>query len=231
LWPGLLAWLGRAQDPRDQNRITYLREFLPGMGLMLLLLKASSRRQVGFELDSPEALKDLNALSGCSQETMAHPGTLGHFLGHVPTESLWELRRRMVHRLIRMKALECARLSGYFLIAIDGTGQYTFRERHCERCLEQKHHDKTLYHHNVLAAKLVTPDGLAFSVAHEFNEYADPTPASPHWAPAPSVPRLAQPRPVGPPVVPHDCGPSLTVDASGADGYIASTARLATRGS
>jgi hypothetical protein len=170
----MLSWLGQVQDTRDQNRITYLREFLLYMGLMLFLLKVSSRRQVGFELDSLEALKNLNALSGCSQETMAHPGTLDHFLGHVPTESLEKLRWRMMHRLIRMKALEAGRLMGYLLIAIDGTGQYTFRERHCERCLEQKHHDKTLYYHNVLEAKLVTPEGLAFSVGHEFIENADP---------------------------------------------------------
>ena len=170
----MLSWLGQVQDTRDQERITYLREFLLYMGLMRFLLKASSRRQVRFELDSPDALKNLNALWGCSQETMAHSDTLDHFLGHVPTESLEKLRWRMVHRLIRMKALEAGRLMGYWLIAIDGTGQYTFRQRHGERCLEQKHHDKTLYYHNVLEAKRVTPDGLAFSVGHEFIENADP---------------------------------------------------------
>jgi len=56
--------------------------------VMQFLLEIGSRRQVRFELDSPEALANLNRLSGCSQEKGAHGDTLDHFLGHVPTSGL-----------------------------------------------------------------------------------------------------------------------------------------------
>jgi hypothetical protein len=49
-----------------------------------------------------------------------------------------------------------------------------FRERHCPHCLEQKHDGHTRYYHNVLEAKLVTPEGLAISLDSEFIENADP---------------------------------------------------------
>jgi hypothetical protein len=152
----------------------YGRAFLVIEGLMLFLLKLGSRRQVRFELDSPEALENLNRLSGCRQETVAHGDTLDHFLGHVPPPATQHLRRLMVQRLIRMKALDGARLFGHFLVVLDGTGQLYFRQRHCEHCLTKIVDGKTQYYHHVLEAKLVTPEGLAFSIGSEFIENSDP---------------------------------------------------------
>jgi hypothetical protein len=161
-------------DRRDQDAVTYGRRFMVWMGLMLFLLKLGSRRRLRFELDTPEALANLNALSHQDQEAVAHSDTLNYFLGKVPPASLPLLRRKMVQRLIRMKALDDGRLMGHFLVVIDATGQLRFNQRHCPHCLEQKHGDKTLYFHNVLEAKLVTPQGLAISLESEFIENANP---------------------------------------------------------
>jgi hypothetical protein len=62
-------------------------------------------------------------------------------------------------------------------MAVDGTGRLTFPERHCPNCLTAKHHGKTIYYHPVLEAKLVLPNGFAFSVMTEFieNPGAHPT--------------------------------------------------------
>jgi hypothetical protein len=173
-FPDLPTWLGEVGDRRDQNMITYGRRFLLWMGLMGFLLKLGSRRRIRFELDSPEALANLNRLSGSRQVAMAHSDTLNYFLGRVPLASLPALRRKMVQRLLRMKALDHGRLMGHFLIVIDATGQLRFNQRHCEHCLEQKHGQQTLYFHNVLEAKLVTPEGLAISLDSEFVENTDP---------------------------------------------------------
>jgi hypothetical protein len=173
-WPKLPSYLAAVTDTRDQDKITYLRQFLAWQGLLLFLLKLGSRRQVRFELDTPEALENLNRLSGCRQEALAHSDTLNHFLGHVPPEALAHLRLRMVQRLIRMKALDHARVMGHFLVVLDGTGQLYFRQRHCEHCLTRTVDGKTQYFHHVLEAKLVTPAGLAISLGSEFIENADP---------------------------------------------------------
>jgi len=173
-WPDFRIWLAGLEDTRDQSRIVYPRQFLSWMGLMLFILKLGSRRQLRFELDSPEALTNLNALAGCSQETLAHGDTLDHFLGHVPPDQYGHLRREMVHRLVRMKVLDGARLFGHFLVVLDGTGQLYFRRRHCEHCLEQTVKGQSRYYHQVLEAKLVSPEGLAISIGSEFIENADP---------------------------------------------------------
>jgi hypothetical protein len=141
---------------------------------MAFALKLGSRRQVRFELDTPEALANLNRLSGCDLQTLAHGDTLDHLLGHVPPQALSRLRRRMVQRLVRMKALDGGRVLGRFLVAIDATGQLHFDKRHCAHCLETVTGGRKRYYHHVLEAKLVTPEGLVISLDSEFIENADP---------------------------------------------------------
>jgi len=171
----LRDWLNDVRETRQEELVIYESRFLLWMGLLLFLLKLGARRQLDFELDSPEALANLNRLASCDQPTSARHDTLEHFLGHVhPSEISDKVRRKMVHRLIRMKALDSGRLMGHFLVNIDGTGQLTFHQRHCPHCLQQTIGGKTIYYHHVLEAKVVTPNGLAISIGTEFIENSDP---------------------------------------------------------
>jgi hypothetical protein len=88
------------------------------------------------------------------------------------------LRQRMICRLIRMKALDGARLQGRFVIPIDGSGYLVFHARHCDRCLTQRHGETTLYMHQVLEAKVLGPAGMVVSMATEFIDNRD-TPDAP----------------------------------------------------
>jgi len=172
-FPELHRWLDDVRDTRRQAMVVYHKRFMLWMGLTLFLLKLGSRRQIGFELASPNALANLNALARCDQEAVAHHDTLNHFLGHVPPSHMPRVRRKMVRRLIRMKALDKARLRGHFLIVLDGTGQLSFKQRHCKHCLTRKTGSQTLYYHHVLEAKLVTPEGMAISIGSEFIENSE----------------------------------------------------------
>lgn len=173
-FPELPVWLKDVRDKRDPELTTFPTRFLVWMGLMLFLLKLGSRRRLRFELDTPEALANLNRLARDEQKEMAHSDTLNYCLERLPSARLAALRRKMIHRLVRMKALDHGRLMGRFLVVLDATGQLRFNRRHCEHCLEQKHGGHTLYFHNVLEAKLVTPEGLALSLDSEFIENVDP---------------------------------------------------------
>jgi hypothetical protein len=173
-WPDMRAWLDGLRDPRDPNRIAYPARCLTWTGLLVFLLKLGSRRQIRFELDSPVALENLNRLAGCRQDRVPHGDTLNYFVRRLVPDQLHGLRRRMVNRLIRMKALDGGRLRGHFPVVIDGTGQRYFRRRHCPHCLERTVGGQTQYFHHVLEAKLVTPEGLAISIGTEFIENADP---------------------------------------------------------
>jgi hypothetical protein len=174
-FPDFNAWLDRLPDTRDQRACTYGRRFLAWWGLALYLLQLGSRRQLDFELrdGGPRVLANLNRLAGTQQATLPVHDTLDHFLGHVALAGWERLRTRMVQRLLRMKALDAARLLGRPVLLIDATGLVCFPRRHCPHCLVQRHGQRTLYLHHVLEAKLLGPAGVVVSLGSEFIDNAD----------------------------------------------------------
>ena len=154
---------------------TYATRFLAWWGLALYLFQLGSRHQLDYDLrdGGPPVLANLNRLAGTQQTTLPVHDTLDHFLGHVKLAGWERLRRQMVQRLVRMKALDAARLLGRFVLLIDGTGLLCFRRRHCPDCLVQRHGTHTLYLHQVLEAKLLGPGGVVVSLDSEFIDNAD----------------------------------------------------------
>ncbi len=160
--------------------VTYHKRFLVWWGLSLFLCKLSSRRQLDYQLntDGPQVLANLNRLADTAQDSRPVNQTLEYFLEGTGAPPIAGLRQRMVQRLIRMKALDEARLQGRFVILIDGSGYLVFRSRHCDHCLTQRHGETTLYMHQVLEAKLLGPAGTVVSIATEFIDNSDAQGAS-----------------------------------------------------
>jgi hypothetical protein len=133
-FPQLNDWLQALPDSRDPDACTYETRCLAWWCLVLYLLQLRSRRQLNFKLDArgTHVLDNLNRLAGTQQPARPVHGTLDHFLGHSQPEAFARLRARLVRQLIRGKVLESARLQGYLVAALDGTGLYAFGRRHCE---------------------------------------------------------------------------------------------------
>jgi hypothetical protein len=144
-------------------------------GLALYLFQLGSRRQLDYDLDAngTHVLDNLNRLAQTDHDTRPVHDTLDYFVGHVAAGGFVALRTRMVRRLVRMKALDAARLLGRLVAPIDGTGLLCFHRRHCDHCLTQTHEKTTLYLHNVLEAKILGPAGVVLSVASAFIDNAD----------------------------------------------------------
>lgn len=181
-WPELNDWLDQVPDGRFQPYCTYDKRFLVWWGLSLYVFQLAARRQLDFALDcrDSEILTNLNRLAKTEQETRPVHKTLHHFLkrqGLHPAAPYARLRRQMLQRLIRSKALDAARLHGCFVVALDATGHLTFTEKHCEHCLVQRHQTHTTYMHQVLEAKLLGPANMALSMGTEFIENRDDDPA------------------------------------------------------
>jgi len=174
-FPELNGWLGRLPDTRVQEACTYSRGFLAWWGIGLYLFQLSARRQLDYELrdGGTQVLTNFNRLAETEQASLPVHGTLDHFLGHVKLAGWERLRTRMVQRLLRMKALDAARLLGRPVLLIDGTGLICFHQRHCDHCLVQRQGKQTLYLHHVLEAKLLGPAGVVVSLDSEFIENAD----------------------------------------------------------
>jgi hypothetical protein len=171
----LNTWLDRLPDTRVQEACTYPTRFLAWWGLCLYLFQLSARRQLDFDLRDGGApvLANLNRLAETEQTTLPVHDTLDHFIGHVALSGWQRLRRQLVQRLVRMKALDAARVLGQPVLLLDATGLICFRRRHCPHCLVQQHGNVTLYLHQVLEAKLLGPAGVVVSLDSEFIDNAD----------------------------------------------------------
>jgi len=167
---------GTVQDPRAPDLITYPLESLTFAGVLMFLCRLGARRQIAhmFRHNGASEAK-FQALFGV--DTCPHGDTLDVTFGRVDPDQVQQVVTDMVRTLIRKKVLYRYRLlDWYYVIAIDGTGRLTFPERHCPHCLTCTHHGKTTYYHPVLEAKLVLPNGFAFSIMTEFVENPDEHP-------------------------------------------------------
>lgn len=165
--------LSKLPDPRCQGKIDFPKQLLVWAAITVPLLALGSRRQYRYESKTDAFVKNLNLLSGTEVEVAPHDDTISYYLERVPPEAFAVLPVSIVRHLIRKKALDRWRLFGSFLIAIDGTGQLTFHERHCPHCLTRTKDGRTIYYHHVLEAKLICESGMVFSVATQFIENAD----------------------------------------------------------
>lgn len=182
-WPEMSAWMREVNDTRMQELVVYDRRFLLWWAILGFQLRLGSRRQLDFQLRDMDTfvLENVNRLASTSQDSLPHHKTLDHFLGHAGSDALILLRTQCIRRLVRMKALDCLRLSAYFVVALDGTGYLKFSSPHCPACLTRKHGDKTLYFHHVLEAKIVDPTGFALSIGSEFIENTDRPRSETEW--------------------------------------------------
>src|SRR5262249_2643543 len=170
-------YLAGVDDPRDPARITYPLPCLLFTGLLMFLYHLAARRQIALNFrDNAPSYANFARLFGVEQAP--HGDTLNYTFSKLKPEQVQECVSRLVEVLIRKKVLERYRLlDQYYVIAIDGTGIYSFSQRHCEHCLTRTHLGVMTYYHYVLEAKLVTWDGFSFSLMSEFidNPQANPT--------------------------------------------------------
>jgi hypothetical protein len=161
--------MNRIDDPRREEQSLYSQAHLLWSGILLFMMHLGSRRQMRFERDSDLFEQNLSALCGQSDtEFVADPDTLAYYTERAPLEGVESLLASMSARLIRMKALDAFRLYGHFPIAIDGSQVCTFDHEPWPGCPHRERPNGGVqYFSYVLDAKLVTPCGMALSLATE----------------------------------------------------------------
>ena len=171
-FPELAAWLGNLRDPRQSGRAAFPLKVLLLLGVLMFLTHTGSRNHFNDSVrDAIEMAKTLARLLGCAVDEVPHLDTLEKVLRKIAPDRLETLLAKLVRRLIHMKALDGWRVGGRFLLAIDGTGLYSFHRRHCAHCIETQHSSGAVtYSHKLLVAFIVSADGYALPVACDFIE-------------------------------------------------------------
>jgi len=171
-FPELATWLGEVVDPRNPGYIVYSLKLLLLLGVLMFLTHSGSRNHFGDQMrDAGELARTLARLLGMPVDAIPHLDTLEKVLRRLDPQHLQHLHVKLIRRLIRMKALDDWRVGGRFMLAVDGTGLYSFHERHCANCIKAEHESGAVtYSHKVLVAFIVSADGYALPIACEFIE-------------------------------------------------------------
>ena len=161
--------MNRLPDPRCTEQSVYAQAHLLWLGILLFLMHLGSRRQMRFERLTDAFVHNLAMLCGqVDVDTVADPDTLAYYAERVPVGTVEKLLARITACLIRSKALDPFRLLGYFPVAIDGSQICTFDHEPWPGCPHRQLSDgSTQYFAYVLDAKLLTPWGMALSLATE----------------------------------------------------------------
>lgn len=167
--PGLPRVMNRLSDPRNPDQSVYTQAHLLWFGILLFMMRLGSRRQLRFERIAHAFEQNLASL--CEQsdvEFVADPDTFAYYAERVSSQAIEKLLAYITVRLIRTKVLDPFRLYGYFPIAIDGSQICTFDHEPWPDCPHRKLSDGSIqYFAYVLDAKLVTPCGMALTLATE----------------------------------------------------------------
>ena len=156
-------------DPRNPKKTLYPLGGLAFAAVMMYLCHLRARRQIGLLLRTAAATETFAALFKVA--SVPHGDTVNDGFCGMESEQIQAVLCDMIAMLIRKKVLYPYRVLGkYFPIAADGTGTLSYSQRHCPYCLTQTQKGKTIFSHKVFEAKLVTPNGFAFSVMTEFVE-------------------------------------------------------------
>src|SRR5690625_4461289 len=144
LFEDLNKWLKNVKDPRHQGYITYDTDVL----LMMVILKNAcnlkSMRSMTNEFNKDECIENLKKALGCEElKEIPHYDTINDFLSRMNSEELENIRTYMIRELLKKRCFDSYRINGkYWGVIFDGTGIFTFDDRHCEHCLKRKYKHK-----------------------------------------------------------------------------------------
>ncbi|MDC3413823.1 transposase family protein [Aquibacillus sp. 3ASR75-11] len=167
----------QVKDPRNQSYITYDTDVLLLAPILKNLFNMKSMRGMTESFNRDECIENVKKILG--KKTLVelpHYDTINDFLSALDSKELEKIRTYMIKELLKKRSLEKYRINEkYWGVIIDGTGLFSFDEKHCEHCLRREYRDengevkKTVYMHHVLEAKLVVGD-MVLSIASEFIE-------------------------------------------------------------
>jgi hypothetical protein len=173
----LTSKLKSVKDHRHQSYIDYTTEVILFLVILKNMAALKSMRLMGESFNKEECIENICKILGLEElEELPHYDTVNDFLSGLEVSELEKIRTYMIKELLRKRCFEDYRIEGkYWGVIFDGTGLYTFEQKHCEHCLKKEYKNKEtgeakiIYMHHVLEAKLVVGD-MVFSIGSEFIE-------------------------------------------------------------
>ncbi|MCP4135390.1 MAG: hypothetical protein GY754_30755 [bacterium] len=152
--------------PDFRSYPSYTMDCIVFAGVSLFLFKRGSRNSMNLDRESEQFLENHKGLFGAA---LPHMDTVSRVLKELSEEHLESIRKYMLKELLQKRVLHKYRyLDRYFIIAIDGTGVYSYTEEPYPGCPYKERNGKKYYQQPVLEAKLVCSNGFSLSIGSEW---------------------------------------------------------------
>ena len=176
-FPDLIHDIKKIMDARNHSYITYEIEVIIFVMILKNICSIESMQEMNEVFNEDTCVKNIYIVLGLEEKDyLPHYVTINECLSRLEHQELEKIRKKMIYSLIRKRSFEQGKFLGEkWLVIVDATQLFSFREKHCDHCLTKTIHrgteeEKTIYYHQVLEAKLVLGEGMVISLATEFIE-------------------------------------------------------------
>lgn len=176
-FPDLIEDIKSVMDERNQSYVTYEIEVIIFVMILKNICSIESMQEMNETFNEDTCVKNIYRVLGLEEKDyLPHYVTINECLSRLDNKELEKVRKKMIYGIIRKRSYEYGKFLGEkWLVIVDATQLFSFKERHCEHCLTKTINrgtpeEKTIYYHQVLEAKLVLGDDMIISLATEFIE-------------------------------------------------------------
>lgn len=176
-FPDLIEDIKKVMDARNQSYVTYEIEVIIFVMILKNICSIESMQEMMETFNEEICVKNIYRILGLEErDYLPHYVTINECLSRLDNSQLEAIRKKMIYGIIRKRSFEYGKFLGEkWVVIVDATQLFCFKERHCEHCLSKTlnkgtSEEKTIYYHQVLEAKLVLGDDMIISLATEFIE-------------------------------------------------------------
>ncbi len=176
-FPDLIEDIKNIMDERNQSYVTYEIEVIICVMILKNICSIESMQEMNETFNEDTCVKNIYRVLGLEEKDyLPHYVTINECLSRLDNKELEKVRKKMIYGIIRKRSFEYGKFLGEkWIVIVDATQLFSFKERHCEHCLTKTINrgtpeEKTIYYHQVLEAKLVLGDDMIISLATEFIE-------------------------------------------------------------
>ena len=124
-------------DARNQSYVTYEIEVIIFVMILKNICSIESMQEMNELFNEDTCVKNIYKVLGLEEKNyLPHYVTVNECLSRLDNKELEKIRKKMVYGIIRKRSFEYGKFLGEkWLVIVDATQLFSFRERHCEHCL------------------------------------------------------------------------------------------------